>query len=167
MKNKRRAFKGFTLVELLIVIGIISLLATLSLIGYNYAKSKAKITKAEHDIAKIHHAIEMLANDTVVWPGHQEINKVNSTSNNEICSDGCAYGITDAQAGIVDNDGNYLHWTGPYMQIIPDDPWGNEYFFDTDYDVDGNTVAAVGSYGPNKVGNNQYDDDDVIKIIAE
>ena len=159
--------RGFTLIELLIVIGIISLLATLSLIGYNYAKSKAKITKAEHDIAEIHQAIEMLAIDTGVWPGHQEINEVNDISNNEICSDGCTYGMTDARAGIVDNDGSYLYWAGPYMEIIPDDPWGNEYFFDTDYDVDGDTVAAVGSYGPNRVGNNQYDDDDVIKIIIE
>ncbi len=159
--------RGFTIVELLVVMAIIGILATLSVMGYNYARNYAKTTKAEHDINKIHQAIEMLANDTGVWPGHQEINKVNNGSNNEICFNDCVYGIADAQAGITANDGSYLYWAGPYMEIIPDDPWGNEYFFDTDYDVDGDTVVVVGSYGPNGVGNNQYDDDDVIKIITE
>jgi len=52
------------------------------------------------------------------------------------------------------------------MKSIPQDPWGNNYFFDTDYDVNGvGTRAVVGSYGPNGVGNNLYDSDDIYYVV--
>jgi hypothetical protein len=61
------------------------------------------------------------------------------------------------------------------MKYIPLDPWGNPYFLDTDYQVDANgnpcqssctEVAALGSFGPNGVGQNVYDSDDIILIVA-
>jgi hypothetical protein len=58
------------------------------------------------------------------------------------------------------------------MPTIPLDPWGHPYFFDTDYDIDpsgGVTNAAViGSFGPNGVGQNVYDSDNIyIKLVQE
>lgn len=69
-------------------------------------------------------------------------------------------------AGLIDTDGAYLNWKGPYMGVIPKDPWGNNYFFDTDYDIGGGVMRVVlGSYGPNGVGNNLYDADDIRLIL--
>jgi hypothetical protein len=48
---------------------------------------------------------------------------------------------------------------------VPEDPWGNDYFLDTDYEINGVDYIVLGSFGPNGVGQNLYDDDDVIKII--
>jgi len=170
--------KGFTLVELLVVIAIIGVLATIAVVAVNYARSYAKTVKAQHDIAQIEKTINMLADDSGTWPGHQEVNKIHSVSNNEICSDGCSYGLTDSRAGLVETDGSYNNWVGPYIENIPVDPWGNQYFFDTDYrvDTDGKPCSggsacvdtvSVGSYGPDGVGNNQYNSDDIIKILVK
>ena len=130
------------------------------------------------DIAQIYNAIVMLSNDSNLWPGQQPIDSVNTTGINEICADGCNFSLSDPHSGIVATDGNFPGWAGPYMDMIPDDSWGNKYFFDTDYQVDINNkpcacggggctnVVVIGSYGPDGIGNNQYNCDDIIKIIT-
>ncbi|MFH0951691.1 MAG: type II secretion system protein GspG [Patescibacteria group bacterium] len=62
----------------------------------------------------------------------------------------------------METDSNYLNWEGPYLSVLPLDPWDHNYFFDTDYTIDGQPQAVVGSYGPNGEGLNDYDDDDII-----
>lgn len=178
MKNKH----GFTLVELLIAIAIIGVLATLGTLAASFARTRASVTKAQHDLDAIYTSMNMLANDTNVWPGHQPIDTTNNVANNEICATGCTYGIADPEAGIVDTDGTYPGWNGPYMIQIKPDPWNHEYFFDTDYSVNpdsnpcgpsgvGCSLAAVlGSAGPDGLydpsGNDADNSDDIIKIIA-
>ena len=159
--------KGFTLIELLVVIAIIGLLATIATNAVQSAREKAKIARAQHEIKLIYDAINMLANDTNLWPGEQDVNVAASGGGNEICSDGCPFGLSDSNSGLTANNGNYLGWEGPYRESIPLDPWNNEYFFDTDYQNNGDTVVALGSYGPNGQGNNDYDSDDVVKILIK
>ena len=67
--------------------------------------------------------------------------------------------------GLAATDGTYPNWRGPDYDGPFRDTWGNNYFFDEDYDLNGTTVAAIGSYGPNGEGLNQYDDDDIVLII--
>lgn len=175
-----KKIKGFTLIELLVVITIIGILSTLAVGAVNIARKNAKITKAQHDIDQIYKAISIMANDTDTWPGHQVIDTIGTTTNNEICSDGCVGGIASSTTGITSTDGTYTGWAGPYMNIIPLDPWGNNYYFDTDYEVrsdnspcDGqivppcDTAAVVGSYGPDGIGYNLYNGDDIIKVITK
>ena len=160
---------GFTLIELLVVLAIIGLLATLGIAAVKYARERAKIAKAQHDMAELYTAISVLANDTNEWPGHQSVNAINAAGNNEICdedinSNTCTIKLSDQAAGLVDTDGNFGGWNGPYIHKIPLDPWGREYFFDTDYLIDINddpngcggggptNAVVIGSYGPDEAG---------------
>lgn len=164
------------MVELLVTVTIIALLATFTVISVRYAQDKARIAKVQHDTDQIHKAISMLASDSGVWPDGQAVDRVSTSTNNEICSDGCAFSLSSPRAGITATDGSYDNWSGPYMHQMPEDPWGNEYFFDTDYriDIDNNpcdgggicrNAAVIGSYGPDGQGNEMYNGDDIIKVL--
>lgn len=158
VKNMKKK-KGFTLIEILVVISIIGLLSTLAMVSLNFARDRAKETKALHDIDSLKTAIKLLENDTGEWPGHQLVEEVTSSGSNEI------WDFTGDSAGIASTDGLFAGWSGPYMAIIPVDPWGNNYFWDSDYTVDGEARVVIGSFGPNGVGQNVYDSDDIIRII--
>ena len=193
MKNKiylrRSKLAGFTLIELLVVIAIIGILSTLATISYRSAREKAKISVAQNDIAQIHKALEMLANDSNEWPGHQATAIVctdlpgGCPANNEICGEDidastCLTGLDDDSSGLILNDAvtPYGSWNGPYIIRIPLDPWGRKYYFDTDYEVtidnepcDGGagclSAVVIGSYGPDQRGLNAYNGDDIIKVM--
>ena len=157
--------RGFTLIELLVVIAIIGVLSSVVLGALNTARNKAYVAKAQAEVRNIRTAIGLLVNDTGEWPGHKTVDDIESgMSGNEI------WDLNAAAAGLVATDGAYINWNGPYISSVPVDPWGNNYFFDTDYDVDpsaGETWAAVvGSFGPNGDGQNVYDSDNIYQILV-
>lgn len=166
---------GFTIVEILVVVAIIGILAGIILMALSGAKEKAKEVKAKAEARQIYNAILMLESDSNQWPGHQTPNEINQIGTNELCPDFCTYKLSDKEGGLVDTDGNYPNWNGPYIKEIPLDSWGNEYFFDTDYDRDlgagRDWVVAIGSYGADGRERNGYDsgfaDDDIIYVITE
>ncbi len=170
--------KGFTLIELLVVLAIIGILLGIVLVSLSGSREKAKRIVAKTEARSIYNAFVSLDMDTDEWPGHKTPNQDECGSeNNEICTDGCTYKLSDCEAGLAcDDAGNpYSDWKGPYIkadQLL--DPWGNEYFFDGDYYINRGTaqeecVAVIGSYGPNGEGNNIYDDDadwdDIIYVL--
>ena len=169
MKSK----EAFTIIELLAVIAVIGILAGFTLRGLLGATDKAKIGRAKAEIGEIHNAILQLEVDTGCWPKtpNEETCKIpgvieSGYSNNEI------WDLNNLYCGLTGNeDGVFRNWFGPYMKKVPKDPWDNNYFFDTDYDIDpgeGETWAVViGSFGPNGEGQNLYDEDDIIFILIE
>lgn len=156
---------GFTLMEMLVVLAVIGILASFVIVRLSEARRTARAVQARAEVNQIRKAISMLENDTGEWPGHRPIDDVQSG-----ISGGEMWNLNIPGAGLVATDGAYVRWRGPYITTVPFDPWGNSYFFDPDYDVDpgaGQTWAAVvGSFGPNGIGQNVYDSDDIYEILT-
>jgi type II secretion system protein G len=144
------------LVELIVAVGIIGILAAIAVPAFLNYRDKAKIAVAKEDLRTIATAIEALANDTEKWPGP---NNVGTTANTEV------WDLATANAGLVMANGSFPNWKGPYLKSVSKDPWGMNYFFDPDYNIKGTNYAVVGSFGPNKVGQNLYDSDDIVMIL--
>lgn len=159
MKDHRD--RGFTLVEILVILGIISILAGIAVPAYNSYTEKTKKAAAMQDIKRIETAIIALGTDTGEWPKHQAIGKVSSSGTNEI------YDLNAANAGLVTTDGSFPNWNGPYIPSVPLDPWGHNYFFDTDYQIGGVDKIVIGSYGTGAVCNNCYNSTDIRLILPE
>lgn len=172
--SKKVFNQGFTLVEILVVMAVIAILAGVILRGVLGSTDKAKAGRAKSEIGQIAGIIQQIEVDTGCWPkaSAEAVCKTpyvveEGVSDNEI------WDLNDLAVGIVgDSDGVFPSWQGPYMTIVHNDPWGNLYFFDTDYDIDPsageNWAAVLGSFGPNGVQDeNDPNGDDVIKLLAD
>jgi len=174
----KKASRGFTLIELLVVIAIIGLLAGIVLVSLGGAREEARRGKARSEIHAIRTALLRLEIDTNEWPDHQPPW--------EVCDVGCpgtneTWDLNTEEAGLTQDDSGspYSGWKGPYLEAVPLDPWGNDYFLDTDYEIQTNgdpcdgaggciKAVAIGSFGPDGVGQNDYNADDIIlELVRE
>jgi type IV pilus assembly protein PilA len=157
MTSSWKNSRGFTLIELMVVIAIIGVLTAIAIPQFSAYKEKAKVAEAMSELKEIQLVIELLASDTEKWPGP---NEVGETANLEV------WDLNAANAGLVATNGAFPGWDGPYIASVQKDPWGNNYFFDPDFKIGGVNYAVIGSFGSNGVGPNQYDSDDVIIKLA-
>lgn len=123
MRSRRNYQEGFTLIELMVVILIIGLLATIVVQSLRGATDKAKRTKAEADIAELKTALDRYYLDNGNYPTTEQ---------------GLLALVTAPTNGPI--PANYED--GGYVQRIPNDPWGHPYV----YQSDGNTYTLE-SYG--------------------
>jgi general secretion pathway protein G len=103
---------GFTLIELMVVILIIGLLATIVVQNLRSATDRAKRVKAQADIAQIKSGLDRFYLDAGGYPTTDQ---------------GLPALVTAPTTGNVPHD-----WQGPYLEKIPNDPWGNPYFYQSD-----------------------------------
>ena len=163
MARSRSSEGGFSLIEMMVVMGVIAILTGIAVPAYYKYIEKSKIAEAMSDLKRIQTAIIALATDTGEWPDHQTIGKINNGGGNEV------YDLSDSTVGLLIDDAGtpYTNWSGPYIPSIPKDPWGGDYFLDTDYRIpsSGPDFAVLGSLGPSQCCNNQYKDDDIRIIL--
>ena len=121
-KSKENS-SGFTFIELLVVIAIIGILSSVILASLTTTREKAKIGAARADVRQLRTAVSVFEIATAEWPGHQVPFFVDGGgSGNEI------WDLSQPSAGLVQTDGPYLNWDGPYIPSAGPDPWGNNYF---------------------------------------
>jgi general secretion pathway protein G len=127
MKSRRYKQDGFTLIEIMVVILILGLLATIVVQSLRGAADKAKKTKAQADLAEIKTALDRYYLDNGYYPTTDQ---------------GLGALVSAPSSGRV--PGNYE--SGGYIERLPQDPWGTAYF----YQSDGNTYTLK-SFGPSGV----------------
>ena len=103
-----RSRSGFTLVELLVVISIITILATIGLATYGAAQKQARISKRIKDLAAIQTALELYHSTNKAYP----------------CSGTCASPVARSECGVtgVPSDQVVPGLIPKYMVVFPSDP---------------------------------------------
>jgi general secretion pathway protein G len=95
---------GFSLLELMVVIVILGILATIVVINVLPAQDQASLTKAQTDISRLSTALELYRAETRRYPSTEDGIEV----------------LTEAPEGGVRSE--------PFITgALPDDPWGNPY----------------------------------------
>jgi general secretion pathway protein G len=106
--NNKKYSKGFTLLELLVVLGIIAMLA--GIVGPQVMKhmGTAKIKAAKVQIEDISTALDMYKLDVGNYPNNQQ-----------------------GLAVLVEKPADIKQWNGPYLrkEKVPVDPWQQEYHY--------------------------------------
>ena len=96
---------GFTLVEMMVVVVILGLLATVVAINVLPSQDRAMVTKARADIATLEQAIETYRLDNLDFPDDLQ-------------------SLVAAPAGLASPD---RYRPGGYVRRLPEDPWGHPY----------------------------------------
>jgi len=111
MKTKARFQNneaGFTLIEIMVVIAIIGILATLIVPRIMGRPDEARVTAAKHDIGTLNQALKLYRLDIGRYPTTEQ---------------GLGALVTRPSAEPVPQN-----WkTGGYLDSLPNDPWGHPY----------------------------------------
>ena len=95
--------RAFTLVELMLVVTIIGILAALVIPKIVGRSEQARATAAHADISSIKTALDAFEVDNGFYPKSLQ--------------------------DLVTAPSNAKNWHGPYLEKVPQDPWGNNYVY--------------------------------------
>lgn len=124
---------GFTLIEIMVVVVIIGILASVVVPRIMDNPDKARTAKAKNDIRALESAMDLYRLDNFTYPSTDE----------------------GLDALISSPSSSPANWKqGGYIKKLNNDPWGNDYLYDNDggnivvytYGADG----SEGGEGPNK-----------------
>jgi len=119
---------GFTLVELMVVIVIIGLLATVVMINVLPSQDRAMVEKAKADISTLGQAMEMYRLDNLTYPA-----------------------ATDGLRALVSAPPTLTqparYRSGGYIKKLPNDPWGRPYQYAVPGRSDAFDIYSLGADG--------------------
>ena len=133
MKQQRQQQQGFTLIEVMVVLVILGILATLVVPRIMGRPDEARVIAAKQDINSIGQALKLYRLDNHAYPSTDQ----------------------GLQALVTKPAGPPVppNWkTGGYLDRLPKDPWGNEYKYlnpgvHNSNDVDIFSLGADGAAG--------------------
>jgi len=106
--SNRRRERGFTLVEIMVVVVIIGILGALIVPKLLGRTGEARVTAAKADIASLTNALKLYKLDNLRYPSTEQ---------------GLTALVTKPTTGPAANG-----WkAGGYLEKLPKDPWGNPY----------------------------------------
>jgi general secretion pathway protein G len=109
LRHAARNARGFTLIEIMVVVIIIGLLAAIIVPTVVNKVDEARVTKAKADIQALETALTEYRLDNSVYPSTDDGLQALSQQ---------------------PNDPSVTHWHGPYIQQISKDPWGRDYQYE-------------------------------------
>ena len=113
------ASAGFTFVELLVVVAIISILSTIIIASVSDSRARARDGQRVAELAQIELALEQYRQFNDTFPDSATFDA----------------GVTIGEGGALDS------LIAPFLSSVPDDPLsgtsGYEYYYDSDYRCDG------------------------------
>ncbi len=125
--------RGFTLLQVLIVVGIIAILAGIAMARFNSTLSKAKLDKVEIEIELMGRAIEQVEEDTGNYI--EDLEQLDDTTS---------------------PGDSFSPWWGPYFSSLPanlQDPWDTNYaYFFWTTTAQGAKEFQLGNYPPGPPG---------------
>ncbi|WP_115561254.1 type II secretion system major pseudopilin GspG [Xanthomonas arboricola] len=104
----RSGVRGFTLVELMVVIVIIGLLATVVMINVMPSQDRAMVEKARADVAVLEQALETYRLDNLTYPTTEQ----------------GLQALLNPPSGLTRPE---RYRQGGYIRRLPEDPWGHAY----------------------------------------
>jgi general secretion pathway protein G len=129
----RNIKKGFTLVELLIVIIIIAVLAAIAIPKFSNSSQRSKESSLRANLKLVRNAIDLFRADTGAFPATMAGLTASTTSGLSAAAATCTIAATD--------------WRGPYLQAVPVDPVSGSAL------TYGTTTANVGTVTSSATGN--------------
>lgn len=155
IRNRRRkGQRGLTLIEIMLVLGIISLLITMVIHNQRRAVDKAKSESARAYLRGLSIALQDYRGDCKSLPPRsdfcQDCGCRGAAANN------CGINsLAPISAALQSRSGQPAGWSGPYItNPIPLDPWGNTYLYDWNDargDGQGSYFWSAGPNGINEV----------------
>jgi general secretion pathway protein G len=142
--------KGFTLIEIMVVIMILGILAALIVPKVLERPAQAKIAKAKQDLQSIQSALEMYYVDNGIYPTQEQ---------------GLMALVKQPTISPLPNE-----WKdGGYLKKLPKDPFGGQYIYQNpakNANPDVNCEVQVISLGADQKVGGQGNDEDILSCEA-
>jgi general secretion pathway protein G len=146
MRTRKKRARGFTLIEVLMVIVIIGLLAGVAVVSYRSTRKGAEIKTTRALLEEVGTALEMFYTDVQRYPTEDQ---------------GLAALRTKPD---FEDEATGRKWNGPYLKKSPKDAWGNDLVYAPVEDAgqvgeDGVPVKPYNLYSKGPDGQEDTDDD--------
>lgn len=120
--------RGFTLVEMLLVLVILATLAAVVVPKLSGRTKQAKVTAAQTEISNLEMALDAFEVDNGYYPEG-----------------------SDGLVALFERPNDSQDWRGPYLKkpVIPTDPWGNQYIYEAPgkHNEEGYDLMSMGPDG--------------------